>query len=434
MVQDIQIESIQVGVANTGDNLSTTDTPSPPASGTAATDLDTGSASAVGSSDSTTIGQRVVTELQDEATAEIVQISIVFNIGAAMADSGDNSLASGSNARGDGSIATGSAAAIGNSADTYVTQGAKGQAGAGEIDAVRQHSTTLQIGLSMANSGRNVIDATLTTGGPASARTGNATAIGNLSSTAIDQVVSASGRGTAVLHIEQRATVVNLGIAFAGSGGNQVGAGFSAALMRGDQDALEQLLNLILPALFAAADSPTGPGAGAISTGDATAIGNRSNTKVLQVAVGEADSGSVDIRQDVMVVNAGAASATTGNNAIGAGTGNQRSTMAPGSQQVVSQLTDFVRAMLADINAWASGSGPGSGFGSRGLKTAFGDYDIGIDRSVVASAAAGSASAVSTRQLAAVINLAVARANSGATVPRWPWTKLDSPRRSLIRR
>ena len=412
VVQDIQIESIQVGVANTGDNLSTTDTPSaPPGSGTPATDLGTGSASAVGSSDSTAIGQRVVTDLHDDAKADIVQISIVFNIGAAMADSGNNQLSSGASARGDGFVSTGSAAAIGNSADTYVTQGANAQAGSGENDQVRQQSATLQLGLSMANSGANVISATLTTGGPATARTGTATAVGNLSSTAIDQVVSASGRGNAVLHIEQRATVVNLGIAFAGTGGNQVGSDFSAALRRGDEDALDQLLNLILPALLASADSASGPGAGTVSTGDATAIGNRSNTRVLQMAVGEADSGSVDIRQDVMVVNAGAASATTGNNSIGAG--DRRSALAPGAQEIVSQLTSFVRSMLADINQWASGSDSSSGFGSRALTTRFGDFDIGIDRSVVASSASGTASAVTTRQLAAVINLAVARANSG---------------------
>jgi len=413
VVQDIQIESIQVGVANTGDNLSTTDTPSAPGSGTPATDLGTGSASPVGSSDSTAIGQRVVTDLHDDARADIVQISIVFNIGAAMADSGNNVLSSGASARGDGSISTGSAVAIGNSSDTYVTQGANAQAGSGENDQVRQQSATLQLGLSMANSGANVVSATLTTGGPATARTGEATAVGNLSSTAIDQVVSASGRGNAVLHIEQRATVVNLGIAFAGTGGNRVGSDFSAALMRGDEDALDQLLTLILPALFASADSANDPGAGTVSTGGATAIGNRSNTRVLQMAVGEADSGSVDIRQDVMVVNAGAASATTGNNSIGTGAGNQRSALAPAAQQVVSQLTSFVREMLAGINHWASGSDSTSGFGSGALKTKFGDFDIGIDRSVVASSAGATASAVTTRQLAAVINLAVARSNSG---------------------
>ena len=416
VVQDIQIESIQVGVANTGDNLSTTDTPSARSNGTPATDLGTGSTSAVGSSDSTAIAQRVVTDLHDDATADIVQISIVFNIGAGMADSGDNALSSGASARGDGTIATGSAAAIGNSAQTYVTQGAQAQAGSGENDQVRQQSATLQIGLSMANSGANVISATIMSGGLATARTGDATAIGNLSSTAIDQVVSATGRGNAVLHIEQRATVVNLGIAFAGTGGNQVGTDFSAALMRGDGDALEQLLNLILPALFASADSATGPAAGTISTGDATAIGNRSNTRVLQMAIGKADSGSIDIRQDVMVVNAGAASATTGNNSIGAG--DQRSALALGAQEVVSQLTSFVRSMLADINQWASGSDSSSGFGSRALTTRFGDFDIGIDRSVVASSAAGTASAVTTRQLAAVINLAVARSNSGGNRTR----------------
>ncbi|HYN33593.1 MAG TPA: hypothetical protein VES40_13285, partial [Ilumatobacteraceae bacterium] len=304
------------------------------------------------------------------------------------------------------------AAAVGNSADTYVTQGAKGHAASGEYDEVHQRSATLQIGLSMANSGGNVISATLTTGGPATARTGNATAVGNLSSTAIDQVVSASGRGSAVLHIEQRATVINLGLAFAGTGGNQVGADFSAALMRGDEDALEQLLNLVLPALFASTDG-AGAGAGAVSTGDATAIGNRSNTRVLQMAVGEADSGSVDIRQDVMVVNAGAASATTGYNSIGASAGNQRSAMAPGAQQVVGQLTSFIRSMMTDINLWASGSSSGSGLGSGELRTAFGDFDIGIDRSIVAGTARATAAAVTTRQLAAVINLAVARSNSG---------------------
>lgn len=413
VVQDVEIESIQVGVANTGDNVSTTDTPSPPATGTPGTDLGTGAASAMGSSDSTAIGQRVVTDLQDQATADIVQISIVFNIGAAMANSGDNALASGSGARGDGSIATGSAAAIGNSAETYVTQGAKAQAVSGETDEVRQRSATLQIGLSMANSGGNVISATLTTGGPATARTGDAAAIGNLSSTAIDQVVSASGRGSAAIRIEQRATVVNLGIAFAGTGDNQIGSDFSAALMRGDQDALEQLLELILPALFASADAVNAPGSGAISTGNATAIGNRSTTKVLQMAVGEADSGSVDIRQDVTVVNAGAASATTGTNSIGAGADNRRSALAPEARGVVTQLTDFVRTMLAGIGRWASGSGSSSEFGSRGIKTAFGEYDIGIDQSVVASSIGGAGSAVTTRQLAAVINLAVARANSG---------------------
>jgi hypothetical protein len=410
----IEVESVQIAVADTGHNQASTDVPAT-STDAPSTDLATGAATAVGSVDRTAVGQEVVADVDDTSSIDVVQISIVFNIGGALASSGRNALAAGDGGDGDGAgggggdaaITSGSASAVGNDSASYVTQGARAETDVGESDAVTQRTATLRIGLAIANSGSNAISSPGDRG-VATARTGDATAVGNMSTTAVTQLVVASGRDGARISVDQRATIINIGLAFADSGANLIGGALAAALSSTDEHALTELLMLLVPDLVATAERSTA--AGSISTGDATAIGNRSVTEVLQVAVANGAGGSVGIDQRVVVVNAGAAAATTGGNAIGGPEALAQTPASLAAQAVVGELSTFLRLFLADIESWTGGLE--LDLGQRVLSTRLGDVDIGLDRTL--SAQSTRVGSVTTRQLAAVVNLAIARADSGS--------------------
>ena len=93
----------------------------------------------------------------------------------------------------------------------------------------------------------------------------------------------------------------------------------------------------------------------------------------LVVAVGSADGGTVAIGQDVVVVNAGVASATTGRNSIGT----PAPTLDPESQVVVTQLAVFLSRLLERIDAWSSGGEVTLDGDS--LSTSLGGLTIGLD-------------------------------------------------------
>ena len=74
---------------------------------------------------------------------------------------------------------------------------------------------------------------------------------------------------------------------------------------------------MLLPALLQSYGY--GPAQGSINTGDATAVGNDSETfGIRQVAMAASSGdGQVDIVQNVLVANMGAAAANTGGNTLG---------------------------------------------------------------------------------------------------------------------
>lgn len=411
----VEITSIQVSVSDTGNNTSidTTGSGAQPTTTAASGHLATGSASAVGSRDASQLVQEAITELTNDASAEIVQISIAFNIGAAVANSGANALATGGGGA-SASITSGNAVAIGNDSQTFVTQGAGATAGANAVDTAQQSTMVLHLGVARSNTGANTIIATVTSSGPGSIGTGDASAIGNQSTTEIEQLAVAAGTNGGELTIRQRAAVINLGLALADSGSNAIGGALAAAIDTGESADFEQVLSLILPELLrtaipatAVAESGSAP-SGSAATGDAIAIGNRSTTAVQQVAVGSADGGSVAIHQDVVVVNAGVASATTGRNSIGT----PAPTLDGESQVVVTQLAVFLSNLLERIDAWSSGDEVTLDGDS--LSTSLGGLTIGLDSSLAANVLEGNAvSGATIRQLTAVINLAFALANTG---------------------
>lgn len=391
--------------ANTGGNHSRIGGAPEPGWWQGPASIRTGRATAIGSQDSTQLDQQAATRLTGDATADIVQIAIVFNIGAAVATTGSNELAAGGGGSG-GAISTGDATAIGNDAETYVTQGAGADAGPDEREEVSQRVMTLQIGIATSDTGRNTIVASLSSG-EAGIATGDATAIGNQSSSTITQEALADGSGTAHLTIQQRATIVNLGLALANTGQNQVGDMVATALDLDDPEAARRLIELVVPQLIAAANG----GSGTIDTGDALAIGNRSTTELHQVAVGTADSGEVWIDQNAVVVNAGVAAANTGQNGTGGGAGAAPLDAEAEAEAAVAELSTFLTDLLNTIDTWAEGGE--ADLGASSLSTTVGGVTISIDGSLVPTSGDVDDLATTIRQLTAVINLAAALASSG---------------------
>src|SRR5262249_4453135 len=157
---------------------------------------------------------------------------------------GNNSVSAGSGSGG-GSITTGSAVAIGNDAAVYGTQGASANATTGTSDSASQNTMLLNIGVAVSSTGGNTIVATLSdagSGGSAAVTSGAATAIGNQSRTSVTQIATGAVSDGGQLTIEQRAAIVNLGLALADSGSNTIGTALTAAIESGDTADFENLL------------------------------------------------------------------------------------------------------------------------------------------------------------------------------------------------
>ena len=281
-------------------------------------EVDSGDAIAVGSDDENLVSQGADIVLEDEATAHVLQVSLILNIGVGLSNSGLNAIVSGSGGP-SGGIATGDASATGLDIDQYITQAARESGNASTDAASTQVAISLWLGVAGADSGSNVITGTGVAGG-GSVGTGDATAIGNQSLTEISQYASILGIDQSQINVTQRATVLNVGFALANSGINSisgVASGLLTASPTDDNQMAQDLFAMLLPALLQSYGY--GPAAGAISTGDATAVGNSSETFIRQVALAASSGdGQVSIVQDVLVANVGAASANTGGNTLGA--------------------------------------------------------------------------------------------------------------------
>jgi hypothetical protein len=260
--------------------------------------ITTGNASAVGNASQTTIGQSI------DPTGLVlpVQVADVVNAGLAVANSGDNT------AEGNGST---------NLSRTVQS------ASVGFNDAVPADITAGT--LVVANEG----EATNTSDGSASIATGDASATGNASSTAITQDSTGSVDGLGLVLNSQVAGVLNTGAGVANSGDNAAGGNGStnqadipvqhAEVGSGNGAGTTDITAGILTVTNAATTSNTSDGTAEITTGNASATGNRSATTIGQSEDAGVDGlGAVINTQAAGVANVGLGVANTGGNlAIG---------------------------------------------------------------------------------------------------------------------
>ena len=164
---------------------------------------------------------------------------------------------------------------------------------------------------------------------------------------------------------------------------------------------------MLLPALLQSYGY--GPGQGSISSGDATAVGNESQTFTKQVALAAASGdGVVDIVQDVLVANMGAAGANTGGNTIGS-----VRTLDPDTARAVVTMAAFMAQLLAIVHQSASSTALAAQ--SQGIEIPFGNLILTLDGAFdgLDTAVAQGGARANIRQVSIVVSLGIAQANTG---------------------
>ncbi len=403
-----------MAVGNSGGNQTVNDSNQPPTGSVPlGTEIDTDNADAIGSRDENIIGQQADVVLTDQAVANILQIALILNIGAALANSGVNGVASSPGGSSNpGQIGTGDASATGMEIEQYVTQAARTEANQEMDDFANQLAVSLWLGLAYADSGMNAVTGTGVAGSGGSVGAGSATAIGNDSLTDIDQRAAIIGSGTSQTDITQRATVMNLGFALANSGLNNI-SGVASGLLSAsdvDDDAIAQdLFAMLLPALLSSYGY--GPGAGSVGTGNATAVGNDSETFVQQVAMAASSGdGMASIVQEVLVANMGVAGANTGGNALGG----RYADLDPSTAEAVVKMAAFLASMLSVVHS-ATGSTM-AGLTESGIEIPFGDLVLTVGGMLDifdTSGSTASGARANIRQISIVLSLGVAKSNTG---------------------
>ena len=409
--QETQVGGTLVADANTGGNLTNNDAAT--GSSVPANSIDTGGANAVGSDDTNKVVQGADVVLTDQAIANILQVALILNIGAALANSGANGIAAGPGTGTGGAIGTGDATATGLDMSQYITQAAKAQGDENTDDAATQLAVSLWMGIGLANTGVNAIDGTGGTGSGGTVDSGDSTAIGNHSLTDILQGAAVNGSGTSQTNIEQYATVMNLGFALANSGANDIAGVASNLLTAGDSqeqnDMAVDLFSMLLPALMSTYATSTG--SGSIDTGNATAVGNDSQTYVKQLAMAaNSGDGIASIIQSVLVANAGAAGANTGANLLGG----SYASLDPTQAKAVVTLAAFLAQMLALVHYQATDQQQVAQ--EQGLDIPFGDIVLqvrGAMQGVDTTLNNDSGAKANVRQVTIILSLGWAQANSG---------------------
>jgi hypothetical protein len=289
---------------------------------------------------------------------------------------------------GSADITTGSATAVGNQSETTVSQDVAGPADGAGLVVTDQDADVTNAGVGVGNSGLNAAvgnasqntggclqgavgfvannscDASNSSDGTASIHTGDATGIGNMSTTAISQDAS-GGDGTGLAVVLQDADVANVGVGIANSGGNLALGNISDNLAGCGQLALGFIANNTCDA------SNSSDGTASIVTGNATGIGNKSATGIHQGA--DADpAGLAVIVQSAPVLNAGLGLANSGfNGALGNGSLNQ---------EIILQVSFGLLANnVADADSWSNGFafvGTGSATGTGNDSTTWIDQTV----------------------------------------------------------
>ncbi len=377
-------------------------------------EVDSGDATAVGSDDENVITQAADIVLTEGARANVVQVALILNIGVALANSGANIVGSTPGGSGtSGQIGTGDASATGLDIGQYITQAAR-ENGDENTDAhATQITISLWMGVAGANSGTNVISGTGVAGSGGSVGSGNASATGNESLTEIEQYADILGVDQSTINVTQQATVLNVGFALANSGLNDV-SGVASGLLtasEADDDAVAQeLFAMLLPALLQSYGY--GPAQGSIDTGNATAVGNDSETFIRQVAMAASSGdGQVDIVQNVLVANMGAAAANTGGNTLG----NIR-TLDPETANAVVTMAAFMSELLAQVHRSANDTA----FEARsvGIEIPFQGLILRLDGAFegLDTEVEQGGTRANVRQVSIVVSLGIAYANSGGNI------------------
>ena len=406
------VTGTQVADADSGNNHTVTDQPA--AGGQQPNDIDTGTADAIGSQDTNVVDQQAEVVLTEQAVANLLQVALILNIGAALANSGVNDAISTPGGSGvAGAIDTGSATAVGNDMAQYITQAARATGDENTDDAAKQLAISLWMGLASANSGVNSTTGTGVAGSGGGIGTGDASAIGNQSLTDVLQQASLTGADQSQVNVEQYATIMNIGFALANSGVNDITGVAGGILTAGDSqvqnDMALDLFSMLLPALMQNFAGTSGQGS--IGTGDATAIGNRSETYVHQLAVAASSGdGIASIIQDVLVANVGAAGANTGGNVLGGRYAN----LDPDTAKAVVTLAAFLSQMLALVHTQSAEQA--LAMQSQGLEIPFGSIVLQVQgqmQGVDTTLTGVDGAQANIRQVTIILSLGIAQANSG---------------------
>jgi hypothetical protein len=159
--QQTVVHGSQVAVAVSGSNELVSEQPTAGATAGSGADVSSGAADAIGSRDDNTITQRADVVLTGDAIARILQVALILNIGASLANSGANAISAAPVGDGvTGRITTGDAGAIGNDVAAYITQGAAVEATSAMDDTASQLAVSMFLGLAIADSGTNHVSGT----------------------------------------------------------------------------------------------------------------------------------------------------------------------------------------------------------------------------------------------------------------------------------
>jgi LPXTG-motif cell wall-anchored protein len=206
---------------------------------------------------------------------------------------------------------------------------------------------------------------------------------------------------------------MNIGFALANSGVNDI-AGVAGDLLKASDnqqqnDLAVSLFSMLLPSLL---QSFTGSGgSGNIGTGNATAVGNQSQTYVHQLAeAASSGDGIASIIQDVLVANVGAAGANTGVNTIGG----RYADLDPEAAKAVVTLAAFLSQMLALVHTQSASTA--LAMQQQGLEIPFGDIVLTVQGQLqgydtVLTGATGQQATI--HQITIILSLGIANSNTG---------------------
>ncbi|MDQ2649037.1 MAG: hypothetical protein M3Z03_05745 [Actinomycetota bacterium] len=374
-------------------------------------------------------------------------------IGAGVAHADDAATAS----EGLGAAGTGDATAVGNRSGTQANQGTGASTGTGNIQIINQNAGVANVGVAVANTGGNIAvgnasvsgatadqtadggvsgigvnsgNASNASDGRAFIQTGDAYAIGNESTTTLDQRADGTAHGTlgGVLVLSQNAGVLNAGLAVSNTGLN-------GAVGNASGNPLNPLsVGPNTAGLLQEATSGSGGGGAnnsgsasndtnghaTISTGNASSIGNKSDTKVSQIAgSGDGDpedSGLSVITQLGGALNAGAGISNTGlNGAVGNASSSGAFVGGPADPLADPQTADadFSGVGFANNSGSATNASDGTAWITTGDANSVGnDSRTAIVQDAHAEFGDGGAVNIQT-QLAPVVNVGLGVANTG---------------------
>ena len=443
--QTTSVGNTGTAVANSGGNTSdATATPAPPTTGsnpaTSNSGVTTGTTGATGTQSGTTISQVASASASDASTVEILQLALVVNVGVANSNGGNNVAGSAAipvsaGGTSQAGVTSGNASATGNNTNTSVTQAAIISAG----DNSSQTTTVLNIGIALSNTGLNISIATVNAGaspaltsssaGLTSSKigTGPSNATGDKSTSTIQQMANASASGTATMEIDQRAFVINFGVALSNTGGNFALASFDPSQFTPEEAAIvEALLKAIAPMININAVGATGSNAAAtVTSGSATAVGNATSTSIKQFVQGAVSgSSSASAQQSAQVANLGLALANSGFNGVLA---QPELPSGTGTDVAEAQADGFVLQLLSLLTNpdWMQGSNP---FAQFATSVNFGNMTLDLGATITGTdmfAGWDSSFApdggplpggVHVRQISAVLNIGFATSDSGDNV------------------